>query len=184
MSDVTLQKTSVFGYEAWRMQSDQIRVEVIPEAGAKIVSLYDKQAGIEWLVQPEHSNPFRVFDYGTEYNPNQCGGWDEMFPTILACPYPAPGPWQGFELPDHGEVWMMPWQDAGTSDDAIRLSVEGRALPYRLSRNLSFSSERTVRLEYLLKNLEMNPWHICGHPTLSFCLLPDLPWCSPQVCQK
>ena len=86
-----------------------------------------------------------------------------------------PDPGKGSDLPDHGEVWMLPWQDAGTGDGVIRLSVEGRALPYRLSRSLAFSSHRTVRLSYLLKTWETNPWAICGHPILSFCLIPDSP---------
>ncbi|MCP4167564.1 MAG: hypothetical protein GY759_16965 [Chloroflexi bacterium] len=172
MPDITLKKTSVFSHDAWRLENDQIRVDVIPSAGAKIVSMFDKQAGVEWLVQPEHSNPFQISEYGAEYNTNQCGGWDEMFPTILACSYPAPGAWQGIELPDHGEVWMMPWDDTGTGAETIRLSVEGRALPYRLSRSLAFSDGRTVRFDYVLQNLGDEPFVYLWTPHPQFLIEP------------
>ena len=92
---------------------------MVPEAGGKIVSLFDSRAGCEWLVTPEQSNPFRAWPTGTDYNPNQCGGWDEMLPTILAGPYPGAGPYQGAALPDHGEAWTMPWDDVGSTDESI-----------------------------------------------------------------
>lgn len=153
MSSVSRQKVTLFGYVAWRLQNERIRLDVVPEAGGKIVSLFDRTAGVEWLVQPAQSNPFRSFPPGTEYNPNQCGGWDEMFPTILACPYPAPGPWQGIALPDHGELWTQPWQEEDGDEDAIRLMVEGKALPYRFTRTIRFHAAAELRFDYELQNL-------------------------------
>lgn len=149
---VSLRRIAWRGFDAWRLESGRVSLIVIPAAGAKIVSLLDKKAGFEWLVTPEQSNPFQAFAYGTEYNPNQCGGWDEMFPTILACPYPAPGSWHGIPLPDHGELWALPWQDS-SGDGAIRLQVDGKALPYRVARSLSLPSAHEVLFEYELTNL-------------------------------
>lgn len=172
MPTVSLYKSKFHGFSARTLESEQVRLVVVPEAGAKIVSLFDKVAGYEWLVTPAQSHPFRLFDYGTEYNSNQPGGWDEMFPTILACPYPAPGPWHGIELPDHGELWTLPWQEAGANDGAIRLSVAGRALPYRLTRTLSLVANE-VLFEYELENLGDQPlaylW--AAHP--QFAAEPD-----------
>ena len=153
MPPAALRSSTFHGFPAYSLESDRIRLVVVPETGAKIVSIWDKQANYEWLVAPKQSNPFRRFEYGTEYNPNQSGGWDEMFPTILACPYPAPGEWYGTLLPDHGELWTLPWQDAASGDGALRLTVTGRALPYRLTRSLSFVTANEILFEYTLDNL-------------------------------
>ena len=147
---------SYYGYESLALENEALRVVVTPEVGAKIVSLYDRRTGREWLVTPEQSgsmtpNPFRAWPYGTEYNPNQCGGWDEMIPTILACAYPGAGAHHGVALPDHGEAWTLPWQDAGSSAGQIALELAGKALPYRLRRTLSLDSD-TLTLAYTLKN--------------------------------
>lgn len=150
---VSLDRIDWRGFGAWQMASERVSLVVIPAAGARIASLLDRKADFEWLITPEQSNPARAFAYGTEYNPNQSGGWDEMFPTILACPYPAPGPWHGLPLPDHGELWTLPWQDAGSGGGTIRLQVEGQALPYRLARSLSLPAANEVLFEYALTNL-------------------------------
>lgn len=150
MNDVVFSRVGYHDCAALQLENDAVRVIVTPAAGAKIVSLVDKRAGREWLVTPEASNPFRAWPYGTEYNPNQCGGWDEMFPTILACGYPVPGAYQGVALPDHGELWTLPWQESAGAAAAIALEVTGRALPYRLLRTLSLT-EQGVLLDYALE---------------------------------
>ena len=142
---------SYHGYKSLELENDALRVVVVPEAGAKIVSLFDKRVSREWLVTPEQSNPFRAWPAGTEYNPNQCGGWDEMFPTILACQYPGAGPYQGASLPDHGEAWTLPWDDAGSTDESIALDLAGVVLPYRLRRVLTLAGD-TLVASYRLEN--------------------------------
>lgn len=153
MANGTLRRLSWRGFEGLQLESQRVSLIVIPAAGARIVSLVDKRVGFEWLVTPEQSNPFRLFAPNTEYNPNQAGGWDEMFPTILACDYPAPGAWYGTPLPDHGEAWTAEWDGGGTSGDTICLTMEGQALPYRLTRSLSFLDPSTVLFAYELHNL-------------------------------
>ena len=154
------------GLPAWRLENDAVCLVVIPEAGGKIVSLLDKRADYEWLIQPAQSNPFRLLPPGTVYNDEQVGGWDEMCPTILAGPYPAPGPYLGRGLPDHGELWTMAWQDAGTGDGAIRLAAAGQVLPYTLERTLSLVGPAALRLEYILRNTGAAPLHYlwAAHP--------------------
>lgn len=152
---------SYHGYNSLELENDVLRVIVTPEVGGKIVSLLDRRTGREWLVTPEHTgsvppgtpppNAFRAWPYAAEYNPNQCGGWDEMIPTILACHYPGEGPHHGAELPDHGEAWTLPWADVGSHKNAIDLELTGRALPYRLRRKLSLEGD-TLCMAYALHN--------------------------------
>ncbi len=144
------QPTSWHGLDAWALESEVLRVVVVPELGAKIVSLFDKRAGHEWLVGPMRS-PKNV-PYAASFTDQDMSGWDEMFPTIDACEYPASGPYYGRPLPDHGEVWSLPWQMGNSEPGTILLTVEGRAIPYRLQRKISFTKPATVQLAYELEN--------------------------------
>ena len=59
--------------------------------------------------------------YGATFVEQDMAGWDEMFPTILACAYPGPGPHHGAALPDHGEAWSLPWEVTQTAGEALML---------------------------------------------------------------
>ncbi len=110
------------------LESDFIRTAVVPEMGAKLVSLFDKRTQREWLVAPG-LRPLQKVAYGANFVEQDMSGWDEMFPTIVACDYPVPGERFGTPLPDHGEVWPLSWRLEPTSPDSLRTSVEGKALP-------------------------------------------------------
>lgn len=148
---------------ALALESETIRIVVVPTMGAKIVSLLDKRTGVEWLAGPGE-RPFRPAAYGATFDQQDMSGWDEMFPTITACSYPAPGAYAGVPLPDHGEVWAVPWTNLGGED--LTLAVEGRALPYRLTRRLSLSGSTTLRFDFHLLNLgtEPMPYIWAAHP--------------------
>lgn len=153
---------------AWALESDRLRVVTTPGVGAKIVSIYDKAAGHEWLVAPA-DRPFGPPAYGATFIEQDMSGWDEMFPTIKACAYPQPGPYAGAALPDHGEVWALPWEVVAAEHGALTLSVEGRALPYRLARTLRLDDPATLRLSYTVTHSGAHPiaalW--AAHPQFS-----------------
>lgn len=160
-----LTQTSWHGLLAWSLENDNLRAVVVPDLGAKLVSLFDKRCQMEWLVDPAN-RPLKRVPYGAIFTEQDLSGWDEMFPTINACEYPAPGLYFGTHIPDHGEVWALPWNlDAAQRND-LRLSVEGIALPYRLSRSLRYSSADTLQMVYMLVNLgdEPMPYMWAAHP--------------------
>ena len=147
------------------LESEAVRTAVLPHLGAKIVSLFDKRSRREWLVGPG-SRPLQKIPYGADFVEQDMSGWDEMFPTIVACAYPAPGENLGAVLPDHGEVWTLPWTFEFSPPDALRCTVSGAALPYRLTRTLTFSSPDQVMLHYELENIgpERMPFLWAAHP--------------------
>jgi galactose mutarotase-like enzyme len=151
-----LQITTWYGLPAWRFESARLRVITVPSLGGKLVSLFDKRSGWEWLAQP-NSPPAREIPYAANFLEFSLFGWDEMFPTINGCPYPASGPFYGKALPDHGEVWALPWEIKNASGEALELSVEGRALPYGLSRSLALSGSDCLLMRYRLTNLSNQP---------------------------
>lgn len=144
------------GVPAWTLESDRLRVVTTPDVGAKITSIFDKKTGYEWLIAPA-DRPFQPVAYGAEFIVQDMSGWDEMLPTIKPCRYPAPGPYLGAPLPDHGEVWALPWDVEAAEDSALTLAVEGRALPYRFTRSLSLADPATLRLGYTLTNTGDGP---------------------------
>lgn len=165
MKASSLRQTTWHGMRALALESARLRAVVVPEMGAKIVSLFDKSNGAEWLVGPGQ-RPFRSPAYGASFVDQDMSGWDEMFPTIVSCPYPGAGHRHGVDLPDHGEVWTLPWSIEEGAGNEIALRVEGKALPYRLGRTLSLAAEDTLQLDYALENRgqEQMPYMWAAHP--------------------
>jgi galactose mutarotase-like enzyme len=143
-----MKKTDWHGFSAWTLETDTVSATIVPELGGKIVSLVDRVADYEWLFSPQ-ATPQKP-PYGavfTDYSPR---GWDEMFPTIVECHVPdAPAE----TLPDHGEVWALPWEVVGNSDDAITMRVQGQqpGYPYTLMRQARIEGN-VLRLSYRLDN--------------------------------
>ncbi len=138
---------------ALALESSAITVVMVPRMGAKIVSLVDRRDGFDWLVGPIAGRAVKPVAYGAPFEEQEMAGWDEMFPTIVQCPYPGPGPLHGVPLPDHGEAWTLPWEVDKATDGGLALTLTGRALPYRLTRAISFAAHDVLRLHYTLENL-------------------------------
>jgi galactose mutarotase-like enzyme len=139
-----------FGLAALAIESEALRVIVVPEMGAKIVSLFDKYTQREWLVGP--MRPLVNVSYGAQFVDQDMSGWDEVFPTIDSCKYPIKGEYYGRVMPDHGEVWTLAWQREKSAVDKLTLSVQGIALPYYLIRTISFSTPSVLRIDYRVTN--------------------------------
>lgn len=159
------ERTEWHGVEAWGIENERLRAVTTPAVGGKLVSLYDKRLQIEWLAGPG-PRAFRPIPYGAAYHTQDLSGWDEMFPTIVACQYPGPGPQHAVPLPDHGEVWTLPWRVEETDADVVTVSVLGQALPYRLTRAMRFCGPATLQLDYTLVNLSQadTPYIWAAHP--------------------
>jgi galactose mutarotase-like enzyme len=153
------------GVNAIALESENLITVIVPEMGAKLVSLFDKRSQREWLVGPGN-RPFQKVPYGSPFTEQDMSGWDEMFLTIVACDYPAPGVHHGLSLPDHGEVWTLSWEVEQATNERLTLSVNGPALPYRLTRTAEYVSPFVLQLSYRLVNLgqEAMPYLWSAHP--------------------
>jgi galactose mutarotase-like enzyme len=127
-----------------------LRMDVLPELGGKIISLVRIESGHEYLCQPSSSDgTYRRARYGDPFNAYSSGGFDDCFPTISDCIYPL-APFQGLELPDHGELWSVPWE-AEAEREVVCLRTRGIRLPYRFSKRLRLDGPELV-LDYELTN--------------------------------
>ena len=110
------------GYRSERFTSPAGDLVVVPELGARIVSLSDA-TGHEWLVQPHGHRVRRETGEFTSVPPY---GWDEMMPSIDRCTV------QGSDTGDHGAAWNAPWRVAGSS-----LAIDDRGGRYTFAREVS-----------------------------------------------
>jgi galactose mutarotase-like enzyme len=148
--------------EAVVLENETLRVTVTPYHGARTASIIYKPLDLELLWQ----NPDKVHaqpPYGAGYGEGEFAGFDEMFPTISRCFYEK-APWSGIEVPDHGEVWALPWSFR-MEDEEVLLSVGGVRFPYRLEKRVSLKEGR-LRNSYRLENLSSHPFSYiwAAHP--------------------
>jgi galactose mutarotase-like enzyme len=156
LSNAVVSEMTWHGQGALKLENAAVQVVVVPEMGAKIVSLFDKRNQVEWLAGPGE----RVFEpapYGAVFTDQDMSGWDEMFPTINTCQVLDPHSGQAIHLPDHGEVWAIPWNRRQTDKPTLSFSVKGRALSYKLSRKIEFTAENTLRFSYCATNQSSAP---------------------------
>ncbi|RWZ52785.1 hypothetical protein ELQ90_02240 [Labedella phragmitis] len=94
-----------------------MRLRLDPEHGGRIVSLV--ALGREWLTEswPAAPGATRFVHSGT-------GGWDEALPTIA----PSEG------LPDHGDVWNVPWSVSSAGKHEIATTVRSASSGIVLER--------------------------------------------------
>lgn len=165
---------SRFGeFSAFTLANDSLQLVVVPEIGGKIVSLQSR-TGREWLWQNPHFPLRRPPSDASDFGLFDCGGWDEIFPTVSPCRLPD-SPWGDRVLVDHGELWYRPWSVVSaefTAEHGVTLSlaVDDPQLPFRFERTLTLASgSAPLVISYTLERRSHMPlpyiW--AAHPILS-----------------
>ncbi len=144
------------------LESETIAAQFLPGIGAKLCSLIYKPANLELLLQRPNEK-YLLAPYDGDYvTQGECSGCDEMFPSIDKCFYEG-FPWRGTPIPDHGEVWSIPWactveeQSPGSPrnrvSESLHFAVHGVRFPYQLEKTVAFIDDSTLRTDYRLTNL-------------------------------
>ena len=126
--------TEVSGWRALTLESEHLRVTVLPEKGADVVELVHVPTGTDvlfkapWGLRPPGAPP-REEAEGLEFIGNYEGGWQELLPNANDA-----SSWDGIEIPFHGEVALLPWEAEQVGSRKLRLSVDCHRLPLRLDR--------------------------------------------------
>lgn len=152
-----------------------IEVEVDPVRGGKLTSLIDRRSGRQWFVVPGlREGPSA--GYGASFHEAGVCGWDEMVPTIDAGVVPTV--LGDVDLPDHGEVWSIPWEIVSQDDEHVSLAVSGRALPYRFQRTVRLIGDSQLRLDYRLETESPTSFPVlwAAHPYVRW-----LPGCRVEL---
>src|SRR5688500_12278725 len=137
---------AVDGVTVVRLENERLRVDVAPEIGGRLTSLFHKGLSLECLwrnprLRLERGPP------GAPYDANFYGGIDEVIPSDL------PERIDGLDSPDHGELWTLP---LAASLEAGALYLEGRlprwGLHYR--KRVSLRPDTSwVDLDYEIENV-------------------------------
>lgn len=161
-----MEKTQYKGLDAVIFENDILRVTFLPGYGCKMASLIKKDTGREFLFQSA-LDTLTVPPYGAAFSEYDSSGFDEVFPSIDACPYPC-GAYQGVPIPDHGEVWTLPWQHVPHPDgQGLTAKVQSDKLPYLFSRDVTLK-DNTLLFHYAVQNLADEPFEFIWTP---HCLL-------------
>jgi hypothetical protein len=146
------------------LKTELLQLVVVPEIGAKIISLKNLRTGREWLAAPDSDRTLFRNDLDDSFTQSTYVGWDECFPTVDPCL------WKGRRLPDHGEVWSLPWtlNEEALSGGAIETTITLPVSPFKLSRSISIERDQ-MQVRYALENLSDNEERFiwAGHPLLS-----------------
>lgn len=130
------------------LESDRLRVALLPNHGAKIVSIVDRATHREWMAGPGERR-YANYALTTPYEQSDRSGWDECFPSIGPGYHPAE-PWDEIELADHGELWQRAWR-ATRSDHTIRTEIPGGRFPYVFFRDLHVDGD-SLQATYRVDN--------------------------------
>jgi hypothetical protein len=147
--------------DALALNQGDLSVLVVPELGGKICAI--RWQGREILTR----NELRPAFYGAPYAQFDASGFDECLPSIGQCHYPV-APWDSIVVPDHGEVWSIPWSYEVEADQ-LQLRTDGVRFPYSLEKKISLSSGGRVSLHYVFQNHAPVPFPFLwsAHPLLS-----------------
>ena len=152
MSNSTAFVSDESGVAVYGLRNRSTEIRVAPELGAKIISLKNLETGREWMWRPP--GPFRLFhnEPGDPFERSTLVGTDECLPTVAPCK------WRGRNLPDHGEVWSVPWTiDRNASEQGrIKTRVATPVSPFVFERTIRLE-ERKVRLDYGIRSVSSEP---------------------------
>ncbi len=151
-----------FGEETgWRsvvLESDELRVVVLPDKGAEIHRLVHLESDVDvlfhgpWGLRPPGAPPLDGSGED-EFMWNYAGGWQELFPSVNeACTY------RGRRIPFHGEVATLPWEYEVVSDGAVRFTTRCRETTFELERTLRVE-KATLKIESVATNVGDEPAH-------------------------
>jgi galactose mutarotase-like enzyme len=127
------------------LESDRMRVALLPNYGARVISLVDKTIGRDWIAkgplcaETGDDAPFLA---------DQAAGWDECFPTVAPCDARATS-W-GRRLRDHGELWGRPWRVVERNESEISTVYANRDFAFQRALKVTGASLECV---YSVENL-------------------------------
>ncbi len=136
------------GFDVYALRNQFVELSVVPELGAKIISLKNLRTGREWLWRPTGGLKLFRNQPGDDFSNSPLVGIDECLPTVESCF------WQGRALPCHGEAWAMPWRvdETAWQNGVLKTSTELKISPFEFERTIILG-DNEIQITYQLKNL-------------------------------
>ena len=157
----------IHGLQGIELESDWLRVTILPEVGAKIWDLIWKPQGRNMLWHNPRILPQR-YPIDSNFDNYWCGGWDDGFPSCEACEH------RGEQIPNLGELRSLHWTVDSVAmergDAVARLSAFGPISPVQARKIVTVAARSpVVSMRYEITNLgPMTLDYIWGtHPALA-----------------
>ncbi len=160
------ERWTLLSHRAVIVENRMLRIVVLPELGGRIWSVLYKPLDRELIWQNPRIAPQKV-QFGSAFDNFWCGGWEEMFPTA------APATIHGESLPDHGEIWSLPWSARGTHEDGcvtLRLQCQTPISVMSVEKVLTLrGDDACFEVSYRIENrgAEEYPFLFALHPAFA-----------------
>jgi galactose mutarotase-like enzyme len=137
---------------------------MLPQFGGKISSILVR--GMELLQAP--LLPIGPRTQTMSFDAGDASGWDECLPSVSGCTVTLANG-STAEIPDHGDLWRVPWQVLHSSNGSVSMCGECFSLPLKLHRTITLTqTEKGYRLQadYKVTNTcaTETPWAWSAHP--------------------
>lgn len=139
---------SIGGQPAVILENPSVRIVALPGLGGKILSIIDKRADVDLLWRNARV-PVRPAAFGSSYDDQFLGGWDELYPNDMAEEL------AGESVPDHGELWGVPWSASvgSTASEAwLELRVTGTITGTDVLKRVSLGDGPELTVDYRITN--------------------------------
>ena len=145
------------------IKAGSCRLTLLPAFGGSIASL--KVDERELLQTP--LNPFAPRTQTMAFQDGNASGWDECLPSVGGCELQTEA--GTATVPDHGDLWRIPWHVLSASEDSVTTRVTCFSLPLQLTRSLLLRESKAgyqLEILYSLTNLGAYnvPWAWSAHP--------------------
>lgn len=165
----TVSTGQVAGFDAVTLDNGLLRAVVLPSLGGRVWELHDLARGRQWIWHRPDVR-LKVSHGGDDYDEVWAGGWEELFPND------ARGPFEGRDLPDHGEWWTLPWSvvDRSSGTEA-RLVLTARSTAIRATCTKEFvlaAGTSSLAVHYTIESEEPDAFHFLFKQHLPIALTP------------
>lgn len=156
MTDARVSHGRVGEFSTVVLENQYLKAAIIPALGGRVWELEDRVRGRQWIWHRE-GVPLVANGPGADYDNVWAGGWEELFPND------APGPFEGRQLPDHGEWWTWSWSIAdmaGGPSARVRLTAESSILRAACTKEFTLRhDEPTLSVSYGIRSKENEDCH-------------------------
>jgi galactose mutarotase-like enzyme len=145
--------TSVENLRVIQLENDWISVSILPQVGAKILTLIDRRNNRNLLWENPRIRP-QIYPIDANFDNYWCGGWDDAYPTADACVH------QGEPFPNLGELRSLSWSveelKADKAKGTVRLSTYGPISAIKATKTISLAG-REVQMSFAIESLSPIP---------------------------
>lgn len=145
--------TFLDGLRLLQLENGWLSLSVLPEVGAKILTLLDKKNKRNLLWRNPRIRP-QAYPIDANFDNYWCGGWDDAYPTADACAH------GGEPFPNLGELRSLRWEvetlEADETKATARLSAYGPISAIKATKTVSLTG-RTLQMNFSIESLSPIP---------------------------